>query len=341
MRLSTADQQKYKDDEVGRVVTSILATQLKNSPVDKPPTPTPLPQINFNALIDGEGWYSKHEGKAEDNTKSLYWIGTETRMLFGYDKSDDSIDVVELKMARSLDIETTYVKTHRVKPGWKGKGKGLLQVLWERGFIDVSRLSEYRKRVEDADGKLVPELSLVHMLETCTDFANETSQLEYVGKELGVRVIITTKYHAEYAGEGIEYSWGYSKSFYRRHPLSAKKGKENFINLVDRCISRDLITVDMVRKFSKRARGYMLAYKILETDEMKEVTNEQQDITHHMIEKMKKVVSSHRAALDFDAAFIKKVAVAEGFDLVAEIKSEQKGLSKLAGVKRKVTDISP
>lgn len=104
---------------------------------------------------------------------------------------------------------------------------------------------------------------MLHILQKCTDFANETSQLEYVGKSLGVRVIITTKYHAEYAGEGIEYSWGYSKSVYRRHPLSAKQGKDSFNKLVDKCISRDLITVDMVRKFSKRARGYMRAYAML------------------------------------------------------------------------------
>jgi len=37
---------------------------------------------------------------------------------------------------------------------------------------------------------------------------NEKSQLEYVCESLGVEALITTKYHAEYAGEGIEYSWG-------------------------------------------------------------------------------------------------------------------------------------
>jgi len=239
------------------------------------------------------------------------------------------------RQAHKLGIETTYVKTHRLKTGWKGKGKGLLQILWERGFIDLSRLDDYRMRAEDADGNLIPELSLVHMMETCTDFVNETSQLEHVGNSLGMRVIITTKYHAEYAGEGIEYSWGYSKSAYRRNPLSAKKGKDQFYALVDKCISRDLITVDMVRKFSKRARGYMLAYKMLETDEMSKPTNNQADITHQMIEKMKKVVSSHRAALDFDMGFLKKIETKEGFNLVSEVASDKKGFSDSNKKKRK------
>ena len=87
-------------------------------------------------------------------------------------------------------------------------------------------------------------------MESCADFANEISQLEHVGQCLGVRVVITTKYHAEYAGEEIEYSWGLSKSVYRRHPLAAKKGKENFNDLVNKCISRELITTSMVHTSS-------------------------------------------------------------------------------------------
>ncbi|KAL7523118.1 hypothetical protein ACHAXR_000032, partial [Thalassiosira sp. AJA248-18] len=143
-------------------------------------------------------------------------------------------------------------------------------------------------------------------MQACHDFQNEVSQLEHVARSLGSRVIITTKYHAEYAGEGVEYTWGFSKSVYRRHPLAAKKGRDNFIALVDKCISRELITAEMVRKFSGRARGYMLAYNLLETDEMKE-KGEPTEITHKMIEKMKKVISSHRAALDFDKGFLNKV----------------------------------
>ena len=52
--------------------------------------------------------------------------------------------------------------------------------------------------------KEIPDFSLLTMLKTQPDFANEVSQLEYVAKSLGARVIITTKYHAEYAGDGIE-----------------------------------------------------------------------------------------------------------------------------------------
>ena len=121
------------------------------------------------------------------------------------------------------------MKTHKKREGWANKGKGLLQVLWERGFIDETKLSEYKKQVVDEDGNVVPEFSLVHLMAAAPDFVNETSQVEHVCMELGkragveIKAMISTKYHAEYAGEGIEYSWAFSKSLYRRHPLVAKK----------------------------------------------------------------------------------------------------------------------
>ena len=94
---------------------------------------------------------------------------------------------------------------------------------------------------------------------------------------------------------------GHSKSVYRRHLLAAKKGKENFNDLVNKCISHELITTAMVRKVSKRARGCMLACMALESSNNDVTFNEMTDITHNMIKKMKKVISSHQ--LDFDQGF--------------------------------------
>ena len=46
--------------------------------------------------------------------------------------------------------------------------------------------------------------------------------------------------------------------------IGMKKGKANFDSLVARCISRDLLTTDRIRKFSRRARSYMLTYSSLQ-----------------------------------------------------------------------------
>ena len=221
------------------------------------------------------------------------------------------------KIALGLNIDTKKHVTHKVIPGWEGKGKGMLQILYERGWICEEQLNRYKKKVVDDAGFIVKEYSLEHLLETCTDFANEQTQLEYVCSSLGVRVLITTKYHAEYAGEGIEYSWGAAKSIYRRYPLYSKKGKENFLGLVSKCISREVLTADLIRKYSRRARNYMLTYKSLEiignNDGSQQNIN---TISHLRIENLQKSVACHRAAVDFDKGFIlQSVKMVAGFDV--------------------------
>ena len=124
--------------------------------------------------------------------------------------------------------------------------------------------NQYKKIVIDDSGFVVKEFSLVHMLETCTDFANEKTQLEFVCQSLGTEALITTKYHATFAREGIKYSWGAAKAAYRRYPLASKKGKDKFVDLVTKCTSRSVLTTDLICKFSRRARSYMLTYKSLE-----------------------------------------------------------------------------
>ncbi len=64
---------------------------------------------------------------------------------------------------------------HHLIPGWAGKRKGLLQVLWEQGWIDELKISQYKKVVTNDTGYPVKEFSLGMMLDSCTDFANETT----------------------------------------------------------------------------------------------------------------------------------------------------------------------
>ena len=74
------------------------------------------------------------------------------------------------KKATLLGINTLKMVTHRLVAGWEGKGKGLLQILWERGWVNESLISQYKLRMEDDVGVLIPEFSLTHMMESCTDF---------------------------------------------------------------------------------------------------------------------------------------------------------------------------
>lgn len=102
------------------------------------------------------------------------------------------------------------------------------------------------------------------MMMKCYDFEHEKSELKAMGEMLGVQVLITPKYHAEIAGEGIEYSWGVVKSMYHKIHLSKKKGKKQFIDNVMHCLSSDQgLSIQNVRRFSKRAWPYLQTYYLL------------------------------------------------------------------------------
>lgn len=141
---------------------------------------------------------------------------------------------------------------------------------------------------------------------SCLDFAEEMTALQHVGKELGVLVIISPKFHAEMAGEGIEYSWGITKGFYRRKPLNSKRSKEGFKQLVHECTSRDVLKTETVRKLSRRARAYICAYYSLYQSSNGTPTDDNAPtvLTLPLIERLVKAFKTHRAAIDFDAGFV-------------------------------------
>mmetsp|Transcript_383 Transcript_383/g.861 ORF Transcript_383/g.861 Transcript_383/m.861 type:complete len:956 (-) Transcript_383:398-3265(-) len=131
-------------------------------------------------------------------------------MLTGWGKLEGQMKLWKMKhpelvrKAAAQDIEINITPATKTVHGWEGKGKGLLQVAYERGWIDKKNYKSYLVMKYDDDGNLIPELSLRHLIASCTDFQTEKSQLEYVCESLGAKALITTKYHAEYAGEGTE-----------------------------------------------------------------------------------------------------------------------------------------
>jgi hypothetical protein len=207
------------------------------------------------------------------------------------------------QLATEKSIETQVVQI-REKKGWEGKQKGLLHTLWERGWIDESNLDKYTMEIsKDENGDNIEgseQWSLKYLMASCQDFAEELTALQHVGQVLGVTVHITPKFHAEMAGEGIEYSWAVCKSVYRKMPLDSKRGKDSFKALVNECISRDILKTEVVRKLSKRARAYICAYYILHQQQ-------QQQVDLPLIDRLMKIFKTHRAALDFDAGFVESV----------------------------------
>ena len=97
-----------------------------------------------------------------------------------------------------------------IDEGWEGKSKGMLQVLWERGFIDPEKTDQdYTVNGEkDGFGNGIEGTSLRKMVESLLDCVQEETLLQYLGQKLGVTVNRTPKCHPELAGEGIELGSG-------------------------------------------------------------------------------------------------------------------------------------
>lgn len=130
----------------------------------------------------------------------------------------------------------TIVRKQKVMPVWQGKQKGMRQILWERGWLDPTKNLKPRGHYSVNGPKLAEPLqdgtendlqfSLRHLLSQCEDFKAELTALQYLAKCLGTTAICTPKYHAELAGEGIEYAWGLAKNWFKRLPLYLHKGDE-------------------------------------------------------------------------------------------------------------------
>ena len=213
---------------------------------------------------DSRYFYIKQDKKQllDEITSKNYYISEQN-------KNSMNLDDIN-KICKTHKI-STFHKIKKVIPGWEGKPKGLLQVLWERGWINKDEHKKYRMCYMDDSHSCVDKYSLLTLMDNCEDFKNEITQIEHFSKELDVEVIFTTKYHPELAGEGIEYSWGVAKSVYRKIRLENKKGKENFIQNVKTCLSsKNVLTKENVRKFSKRARAYLQCYYSFGMDQIKD-----------------------------------------------------------------------
>jgi len=126
-------------------------------------------------------------------------------------------------------------------------------------------------------------------------------------------VLLTPKFHAELAGEGIEYCWAQAKSYYRRVPVSRKRGRDNFKLLVQECTSCPVNVLDTasVGKCASRSRAYIWTYFHIEQtrqrilDPASSITVfPKQELVYEEIERVMKNFKGHRCALDFDGGFV-------------------------------------
>ena len=174
----------------------------------------------------------------------------------------------------------------KVKQGWLGKPKGMLQVLWERGFIDPDISVEQRwnkypeKGLKDNLGQVIPGTALKEIIANLKDFAEEKTLLQTKAEsrstaDCQIMLIRSPKCHPELAGEGIEYDWAGVKNHYRCSAPKKKKDAKGFRELVN----KSLESIDFGQRisFSAKARQYMLAYDVMAAWEDKTLSERLRD----------------------------------------------------------------
>ena len=80
--------------------------------------------------------------------------------------------------------------------------------------------------------KIAEEFSINKLMTLQRDFLDEVTLLKYYAQQMGVCVDFTPKCHPELAGEGIEYDWAISKLNYCQAPISEKRSKDKFKEVV-------------------------------------------------------------------------------------------------------------
>ena len=282
--------------------------------------PGDVQEFNFTTKDDGPFYLSVTERK-----KKKHNVTTGQKLKRNFTRSELSAKIIE--MVPSLEPSLKGLTAAKVKelaenlhipisenydeilPGWVGTPKGLRQVLWERGLIPADSIVQYTRNHKD------PKYNLVQIMASCQDFLEETNLLQDTLIKRGIVIIKSPKCHAELAGEGIEYTWGFVKNIYRRLPLSHKQSKESFLSSVKYVLSRSVIKKEEVRKFARKARRYTCAYYVLDhnlqpsTDTFvdehgRTIIDLTGSTTLPSIERLVKQFKTHRCALDFATEFI-------------------------------------
>ena len=107
------------------------------------------------------------------------------------------------KQAKDINLPVRYTY-EKILPGWVGKPKGSLQILYERGWIDPNDLSSYTEKGTMSDmGVLRKRTSLKLLMELQQDFHAELTLLQFHGVKLGAIIDRSPKCHPEIAGKGI------------------------------------------------------------------------------------------------------------------------------------------
>jgi hypothetical protein len=165
--------------------------------------------------------------------------------------------------------------------GYRGKAKGLKQILGERGLYLADMRCHQADSIKDKrgliGGVILPDhLDMKRVLGKQPDFIAEKCALQQIIEGRGHIFLPSVACHPEMAGKGIEYCWGYGESTFRKiNDKSVKNLESNARN----SMSAEHLPLEWIWKYERRRdymRMYLLLAQQLETDAgMKDLVNHQ------------------------------------------------------------------
>lgn len=173
----------------------------------------------------------------------------------------------------------------RKQNGYAGKGKGVKQMLWERGLRENGL--KWHLPLHHPD---YPDKCVKTVLGNCEDFREELTAIEKLITSYGHICLTNPKGHPEIAECGLEFDWGVSKKVFR--DITNHKARDHEVTVRK---SLTEITLDIAKNTARKARSYMLAYADDSGD------------SYALIEKFVKIHKCHRNILDQEQAYLEEL----------------------------------
>ena len=127
----------------------------------------------------------------------------------------------------------------------------------------------------------IDKMSMKAVLAACSDFTNVKSMIERALDARGHHTVMSSKFHAECAGVGVEYDFGRAKWWYRKYN---RLSTDSLRKLSAKAFDREVLTMRHTRKFARKSCDYMRAYRAgakgLETDSVVSVLKSHRCVLH-------------------------------------------------------------
>ena len=166
------------------------------------------------------------------------------------------------KLAKEWNMAIFEENLPKVKEGWEGKSKGILQVLYGRKVLLTHQIWSNTQWMEEW-----MLMAFTNPIQVSNIFLGLQGLQEQgivvaidMGRTMGMLVDQTPKIHCESASKGIKLGWGCAKNLYHQQPQREKWSKETFKMTVRKCLLRNNLTMEHIRSFSRYAWQYILAY---------------------------------------------------------------------------------